>query len=313
MDIFKFKKFSKITSHNAIYYALSIFVIVTLAWFLKNYLKVGDEVVAAVSASLITLFGVYLTNKNSQLALDKQLLHQKETFMDQLKDQAEGFKEQIKHQNLMLDKQLSHQSKEKEKERNQKFKHEIYTNLAKQLSEIETFFTKNMFIELNNNELLNKLSELSGYLNTAKTVSNHILFDIFAELHSKCCDIATKFNNENSLLLSLKQEEKSKTEITDGLSKLNSKLIETLLTKESQSSFISEVQLILKEREKINNELLKLNYEIAVESKRLIEILKSDIQKVKEDAQVIIMLINIEQGYNTLDDLLNNQNEKSSK
>lgn len=307
MNNFKFKIFSKLKISNLIYYVLIIFSIVALAWLLKNYLKVGDEVVAAISASLITLFGVYLTNKNSQLALDKQLHQQKETFMAQLKDQAEGFNEQIKHQNLMLDRQLRHQSDEKEIERKRKFKHDIYRNLAKQLSEIETFFSSSMFMVNSNIELLKKIAHLSKILNIAKTVSSIAVIEISDRLHETCCDIAKRYSSESFKLFSLKHEEISKKEVLNNLTLMNSKIMESFLNNGNQPSFKQEIQSILSEREKVIRELSDLANEIAIESKRLLDLLKEDILNIKADTQIIIILINSEQGYNTIDELINKQ------
>lgn len=311
MNIFQIKIFRKLKVYNLIYYALIIFSIVTLAWLLKNCLKVGDEVVAAISASLITLFGVYLTNENNQLALDKQLQQQKETFIEQLKDQAEGFKEQIKHQNFMLDRQLKHQSEEKEIERKRKFKHDIYRNMAEQLSEIETFFSSSMFMVNSNFELIEKIAHLNKILNTAKTVSSVAVMEVSDRLHDKCCDIAKRYSSESFKLFSLKHEEISKKEVLNNLIQMNSKIMENFLRNGNQPSFQQEIKSILSEREKVIKELSDLENQIAIESKRLLDLLKEDILIIKADTQIILILINSEQGYNSLNELINKPKESN--
>lgn len=309
-----FSKFWGELSLNKIpYFFISILSIVTLAWVLKKFLNVGDEVVAGISAALITLLGVHLTNKNSQLTLDKQLEQQKDTFNKQLLDQSEGFKEQIKHQNSMLDRQLKHQSEEKEKERKQKFKHDIYTNLAKQLSEIVDFFSKKMFFGTDTFEVVHTLSKLNEYINIAKTVSDHRLIKVLRELHKNCCDLGNKFAKESTLLVNLMAEEKKISAGINHLNLMNTKITENLFNNFDYSSSANDVELVSEEREKLHNKMCEVRSKIGIETQRLIGILKPDISKLKDDTEIIFMLINMEQGYNSIEELLSNYESEQER
>ncbi|WP_448761610.1 hypothetical protein [Acinetobacter tandoii] len=295
---------------EALYFILCVVGIVLLAWILKNYIRAGDEVIAGISASLITLLGVKLTNKNSQIALDKQLKHQSETFQAQMKDQAEGFKDQMNHQSELLERQMKHQSDENEKERKQKFKHDQYLKLVKDLGEIQSFFSNKLFFSDDSTMVaLEKLAFLNQIISVAKTVATVNIYNACNELYDKYCDLAKLYSKEYLVLRELKAKDKSLREQILFLQKMNISVSDKFFSKEKYDGNGDDLQIILKQKLEADQKIKELNVEIANETQRLVAILKNDIENVKRETQFIIMLINIELEYNTVDDFMTKTHE----
>ncbi|ENV71907.1 hypothetical protein F946_01362 [Acinetobacter johnsonii ANC 3681] len=289
---------------DSLYFLLCVAGIVLLAWVLKNFIKAGDEVIAGISAALITLLGVKLTNNNSQIALDKQLRHQSDTFKAQMKDQSDGFIEQIKHQNEMLDRQMKHQAEENDKERKQKFKHDQYVRLIKNLGEIQSFFSSKMFYSGDSVELIERIGTLNENINITKTVANIEIYNSCNQLYEKYCDLAKLFSQECHILWKLRAEDQNFRDKILYLQEMNLK-VSNLFFGQAQNDRVNEdIQIILSQKQEIEIQLERLNAKIINETQRLLSILKKDIENVKHDTQFIIMLINIELRYNTIEDFI---------
>lgn len=294
-----------INKTDYLYFILCIAGIILLAWTLKNCIKAGDEVIAGISAALITLLGVKLTNKNSQIALDKQLKHQSENFQAQMKDQADGFKEQMAHQSELLERQMKHQSDENEKERKQKFKHDQYLKLVKDLGEIQSFFSNKLFFSDDSTmDALEKLAFLNQIISVAKTVATVNIYNACNELYDEYCDLAKLYSKEYLVLRELKAKDKSLREQILFLQKMNISVSDKFFSKEKYDGNGDDLQIILKQKLEADQKIKELNVEIANETQRLVAILKENIEDVKKETQFIVMLINVELGYNTVDDFI---------
>ncbi|GAA5561852.1 hypothetical protein Asch03_03368 [Acinetobacter schindleri] len=297
------KKIKEWLVDGSFYFLVCILGIVILAWFLKNWLQVGDEVIAGISAALITLLGVKLTNKNSQKTLDKQLAQQKETFEIQLKDQAEGFKEQIKHQNELLEKQLNHQSLENEKQRKQKIRYDQYIKLVKYMSELRSYFTSQAIISFDAELILKKLSILKEIIDISKTVSSNKILNQLDELYSKYHSFSIKFLRECDNLNSLQFQKEEKLNAMKFIQKIN-KLIAHNFFKNPNENNHDDIEIILKEKEKNESQIKELDRAIVEERKRILTFLKSDVDELKLVTSVMIIFINVELGYSEYKDHL---------
>lgn len=282
---------------DSLYFLLCVAGIVLLAWVLKNFIKAGDEVIAGISAALITLLGVKLTNNNSQIALDKQLRHQSDTFKAQMKDQSDGFIEQIKHQNEMLDRQMKHQAEENDKERKQKFKHDQYTKLIDGLSEIQGYFTSDFLLSFNPFELPQKLSFLRAKVYSGKMISSSTVAKQLDEIHAKYFQFISQLAIECRVLHELNERQ---IDLNSTLS-----LIQDSMEKQFKEINLSEMEnknleISLAGKQEIFDKINEIENKITVEIQRLMKLFKPNIDDLKTQTTVIVMLINIELGYSTL-------------
>lgn len=289
---------------DSLYFLLCVAGIVLLAWVLKNFIKAGDEVIAGISAALITLLGVKLTNNNSQIALDKQLRHQSDTFKAQMKDQSDGFIEQIKHQNEMLDRQMKHQAEENDKERKQKFKHDQYVELIKNLSELQIFFSSNVFYSEESFSFLARIENLNKNLNIAKVVANVEVYNACNKLYDIYRDLAKLFSKEFTYLQELKAEESNLRGQILFYQEMNSKLSMLFIENDHNDRVTADIQTILNQKQELDSKIQEINTKKITETKRLVSILKEDIQNIRHETQFMIMLINVELRYNTIEDFI---------
>ena len=286
-------------SGETLYFIFFVAGIVLLAWILKNFIKAGDEVIAGISAALITLLGVKLTNKNSQVSLDKQLKHQSDTFQVQMKDQADGFIEQMKHQNEMLEKQMKHQSEENEKERKQKFKHDQYIELIKGLSEIQNYFTAEFFLNYEPAELPKKLSVLKGVINVAKLISSKQVADQLDEIHTHYYEFVSQLSRESRELLELNHQSGN---VKAALELIRSQTPDIYKEFFKDGIKNSDLELLESERNKLLDQLKLLDNKVLTETQRLIDLLKPKVKEIKLLTSLIVVLVNLELGYSEINE-----------
>lgn len=284
---------------ESLYFLLCVTGIVLLAWVLKNFIKAGDEVIAGISAALITLLGVKLTNNNSQIALDKQLKHQGDTFQAQMKDQADGFVEQMKHQSDLLERQMKHQSEENDKERKQKFKHDQYIKLIDGLSEVQGYFTSDFMLSYDPTELPKKLSFLKAKFYSGKMISSSKIAKQLDEIHSKYFEFVSKLSSEARKLDALNQEsehlKRSLSLIQGNAEKLYNQIGLSKVDNEN-------LDIIIAGKQELVDKISKNNKEIINEINRLLIMFKPNIEEIKLLTAVIVMLINIELGYSEMEE-----------
>ncbi len=285
------------------YFILCIIGVILLAWILKNYVKAGDEVIAGISAALITLLGVNLTNKNSQIALDKQLKHQNEAFQTQLNDQSEGFKDQIKHQNELLERQMKHQSEENDKDRKLKFKHDQYIELVKYLSEAQNFFRIKCFLDISLNQVVDQFSVLSEKINISKAISSKVISIRLNNLHDKYTVLSSTIIAESPKLINLKNYEKTLREMLDRFQRRSMELSDDFFKYESNAQHISEsMKSLLNEKKNIDNQIEQQNKLIIEEMSKINKKIQPYLSEIQIETGVIISLINIELGYTVPED-----------
>lgn len=293
------KKYSNKTDY--LFFILCIAGIVLLAWTLKNCIKAGDEVIAGISAALITLLGVNLTNKNSQIALDKQLNHQSETFQTQLKDQAEGFKDQIKHQNELLERQLKHQSDENDIDRKQKFKHDQYIELIKCLSGTQSHFAKNIFLKFDEYESMNKLSILKENINLVKITSSTSISKKLDEIYGNYQKLLITFTNESTVLRALQLEEKRNYKLLGWIDER----VEVLSMQFLENVNVgNDLETLAKYKAEHIKQIEDTNSKKSQEMIRLMDLFKSQVSEINLTTSVIVQLVNIELGYISLEDFI---------
>lgn len=294
------KKYSNKTDY--LYFILCIAGIVLLAWTLKNCIKAGDEVIAGISAALITLLGVKLTNKNSQIALDKQLKHQSENFQAQMKDQAEGFKEQMVHQNELLERQMKHQADENDKERKQKIKHDQYKELIKCLSETQSYFAKNIFLNFDEYESIDKLAMLKENINLVKITSSTSISKKLDEIFGNYQNLLISFTSESEALSTLQQDSKRNIKllglIDERVEVLSMQFLENL-------DIDKDFKALSKHKAELNKQIHDTNSKKSEEMIRLMDLFKSQVSEINLTTSVIVQLVNIELGYISLEDFIN--------
>lgn len=295
------KKYSNKTDYLS--FILCIAGIILLAWTLKNCIKAGDEVIAGISAALITLLGVNLTNKNSQIALDKQLNHQSETFQTQLKDQAEGFKDQMNHQSELLERQMKHQSDENDKERKQKFKHDQYIKLINGLNEAQRYFSISIIYNFDSNEAINRLAAFKAITNLCNITSSIKISESLDKLYKIYHPYILEFIQEANEILRLQAKLKQSTKILGWIDEG----VESVAKKQFENIELDfDLTHLGSERIKLFNQITEENSKIILEQTRLMELFKTQVKEINLNTAVIVRLINIELGYTSLEDFINN-------
>ena len=166
-----------------------ILLLIFLVWGLKTKLSVGDEVIAGISGALITLLGVYLTNLNSQKALDKQLEQQRETFNTQLKEQSNLFVNQISHQTELLTTQLEHQTAENLKNRIYSKKESAFFDLIQLANKFDDYMKREALDDNKDDSGAENLyRELKYKIVACQFISDGLLMGLLQDLQECCSD-----------------------------------------------------------------------------------------------------------------------------